>query len=101
MYYRYVAVQVMVRIRPANRREIALVGKASCLSPRGVTGITARADGRACDFIFDHVIGSDSSQEDVFSRALPCVVSAEMSLGRRLGFACREHQQPCTLPGNL
>lgn len=59
--------QVMVRIRPANKREISLVGQSSCLQPRGVSGLGARADGRKCDFTFDHVIGSDSSQEDVFS----------------------------------
>eukprot|EP00892_Ulva_mutabilis_P005641 jgi/Ulvmu1/3449/UM016_0069.1 len=60
-------VQVMVRIRPPNRREIGLVGQASCLQQRGVSGLLAQADGRDCEFNFDHVISSDGTQEELFN----------------------------------
>ena len=60
--------QVMVRVRPTNQREIELAGDACSLQERGSSSLHLRVGERTYDFKFDELLGSDGSQEELFQR---------------------------------
>ena len=61
--------QVMVRVRPTNQREIELAGEACSLQERGSSSLHLRVGERTYDFKFDELLGHDGSQEELFQRA--------------------------------
>lgn len=69
VYASRVQMQVMIRVRPTNDREIDLAGDACSLQERGSSSLHLRVDERAYAFKFDDVLGSDGSQEELFQRA--------------------------------
>lgn len=61
------ALQVFVRIRPLNERELTSVGDHKSLEQRGISTLHLFVNNRHHDYRFDDVVGADGTQDDIFT----------------------------------